>query len=39
MAMPKGPPVLVGGPPTMDAMAALGAFIRTKWMSHQLNKR
>ena len=37
LAMPKGLPVLVGGPPTLDAMAALGAFIRTKWMSHQLN--
>ena len=37
MALPKGNPVLVGGPPTMDAGAAAGAFIRTKWVSHQLN--
>jgi len=37
LATPKGLPVLVGGPPTLDAMAALGAFIRTQWMSHQLN--
>lgn len=37
MAIPKGLPVLVGGPPTLDALAALGAFIRTQWVSHQLN--
>lgn len=37
MAVPKGPPVLVGGPPHLDAWAAAGAFIRTQWVSHQLN--
>ncbi|MBX3269699.1 MAG: hypothetical protein KF729_05535, partial [Sandaracinaceae bacterium] len=37
LATPKGMPVLVGGPPTLDAMSAAGAFIRTAWVSHQLN--
>lgn len=38
MAIPKGLPVLVGGPPALDIQAAAGAFIRTKWVSHQLNR-
>ncbi|MBX3275016.1 MAG: hypothetical protein KF729_32425, partial [Sandaracinaceae bacterium] len=37
LAVPKGLPVLVGGPPTLDALSAAGAFIRTAWVSHQLN--
>lgn len=37
LAVPKGMPVLVGGPPTLDAMAAAGAFIRSQWVSHQFH--
>ena len=37
MALPKGNPVLVGGPPSMDYMAAASAFIRTRWMSNRIH--
>lgn len=33
LAFPKGRPVLVGGMPTIDMLAAVGAFIRTQWVS------
>jgi RHS repeat-associated protein len=37
IAIPMGLPVLVGGPPTLDVMAALLASIRTQWVSEQLH--
>jgi RHS repeat-associated protein len=37
IAIPVGLPVLVGGPPTLDVMAALFAMIRTQWVSEKLH--
>ncbi len=36
--IPKGAPVLVGGPPSLDLMAAAFAFLRSKWVSSQLHR-
>jgi RHS repeat-associated protein len=33
LAIPKGPPVMVGGPPAVSLMAALTAMIKTKWVA------
>ncbi|MEO7330857.1 MAG: DUF6531 domain-containing protein, partial [Minicystis sp.] len=38
MAIPMGAPVLVGGPTSMDYMAAVTRGIRTKWFSDSLKK-
>ena len=38
VAIPMGMPVLVGGPPALDLLAALMAFIRCRWVSDQLHK-
>jgi RHS repeat-associated protein len=37
IAIPMGPPVLFGGPPALDFMAAAMSFIKTKWMSNKLH--
>lgn len=37
IAVPKGAPVLIGGPPTLDFMAAAMGAIRTSWVSGRLN--
>lgn len=37
LAVPMGPPVLVGGPPAINFMAAATQMIRTKWVSDQLH--
>jgi RHS repeat-associated protein len=37
IAIPMGLPVLVGGPPTLDIMAALMASLRSRWVSEQLH--
>ena len=37
IAIPMGFPVLVGGPPTLDVLAALMASIRTQWISGKLH--
>jgi RHS repeat-associated protein len=37
MAIPMGPPVLIGGPTGVDLLAALLAGIRTKWVSDKLH--
>jgi RHS repeat-associated protein len=37
IAIPMGMPVLIGGPPALDFMAALMSMIRTKWVSDQLH--
>ncbi len=37
IAIPKGPPVLVGGPPAIDWMAAAMAFIKTKTIANELH--
>ena len=36
LAVPMGPPVLVGGPPALDLLAALLGAIRTKWITGRL---
>lgn len=38
MAVPMGAPVLVGGPPAMNWLAAVTKAIRTKWFSDTLHK-
>jgi YD repeat-containing protein len=38
MAVPAGAPVVVGGPTSMDYLAAVTHGIRTKWFSNALNK-
>lgn len=37
LAIPKGKPVLIGGPPALDLMAAAFAAIRTRFVSDTLN--
>jgi RHS repeat-associated protein len=37
IAIPMGPPVLIGGPPALDFMAAAMSFIKTKWISDKLH--
>jgi RHS repeat-associated protein len=37
IAIPMGLPVLVGGPPHLDIMAALLASLRSRWVSEQLH--
>ncbi len=37
LAVPKGPPILVGGPMSLDLMAALMASLRTRFMSDSLH--
>ena len=37
LAIPKGPLVLVGGPPAIDWQQALGALLRSKWVSNHLH--
>ncbi len=37
LAVPMGPPVLVGGPPAINFLAAATQMIRTKWVSDQLH--
>jgi RHS repeat-associated protein len=36
MAIPMGPPVLIGGPTGVTVMDALGAMIKTKWVAGHL---
>ncbi|MCK6587428.1 MAG: DUF6531 domain-containing protein [Polyangiaceae bacterium] len=38
LAIPKGLPVLVGGPPAVDWMAAAMAFIKCKWIAERLHR-
>jgi RHS repeat-associated protein len=38
MAVPMGAPVLVGGPPSLDIMAAVTKAIRTRWFSDLLHR-
>jgi RHS repeat-associated protein len=38
MAVPRGAPVLIGGPTALDGMAAVTQGIRTKWFSGALHK-
>jgi RHS repeat-associated protein len=37
LAVPMGPPVLVGGPPAINFLAAATQMIRTKWVSDKLH--
>jgi RHS repeat-associated protein len=37
MAIPKGPPVLIGGPPAIDWVQAAGALLRSKWVANELH--
>jgi len=37
LAIPKGPLVLVGGPPAIDWQQAMGALLRSKWVSNHLH--
>jgi RHS repeat-associated protein len=37
LAIPKGPPVLMGGPPAIDWQQAMGALLRSKWVSNHLH--
>jgi RHS repeat-associated protein len=37
IAIPMGPPVLIGGPPALDFMAAALSFIRSSWVSDRLH--
>jgi RHS repeat-associated protein len=37
IAIPMGPPVLVGGPPALDFWAAMGSLIKSSWVSGRLN--
>jgi YD repeat-containing protein len=38
LAIPKGAPVLVGGPPAVDWMAAAMGLIKCKWVASRLHK-
>lgn len=38
LTIPKGPPVLVGGPPALDWMAAGFGMMRAKWSSNALHR-
>jgi RHS repeat-associated protein len=38
LTIPKGAPVLVGGPPAVDWMAAAMALIKCKWIAERLHK-
>lgn len=38
LAVPAGPPVLIGGPDSFDILAAVTKAIRTKWFSEALHK-
>src|SRR5262249_7473274 len=37
LASPKGMPVLAGGPPAVDWMAAAMAMLRSKWVANELH--
>jgi RHS repeat-associated protein len=37
LAVPKGAPILIGGPPSLDIMAALFASLRTRFVSDSLH--
>jgi len=37
MAIPMGPPVMIGGPPALSLMDAAGALIKTKWVAGHLH--
>ena len=37
LAVPKGRPILIGGPPSLDIMAAIMASLRTRFMSDSLH--
>jgi YD repeat-containing protein len=37
LATPKGMPVLIGGPPTIDFLAAAGQLLRSRWVSDQIH--
>ncbi len=37
LAIPKGAPILIGGPPSLDLMAALLASLRTRFMSDAIH--
>ncbi|CAG0992165.1 hypothetical protein ARNL5_03324, partial [Anaerolineae bacterium] len=37
LAVPMGAPGLVGGPPTLDFMAAGGALLRSRWVSDRIH--
>ncbi len=37
LAIPKGPPILIGGPPGLDLMAAITASLRTRFVSDSLH--
>jgi RHS repeat-associated protein len=38
LAVPMGPPVIVGGPPALDLLSAVLGAIRTKWMTGVLRR-
>lgn len=37
MAIPKGMPVMIGGPPAIDWVQAAGALLRSKWVANHLH--
>jgi RHS repeat-associated protein len=37
LAIPKGLPVMMGGPPAIDWQQAMGALLRSKWVSNHLH--
>jgi RHS repeat-associated protein len=37
LAIPKGMPVMIGGPPAISIMDALGALVRSKWVAGYLH--
>ena len=37
MAVPKGPPIMIGGPPSLDIMSAIFASLRTRFVSDSLH--
>ena len=37
LAIPKGPPVMIGGPPALSISDALGALLKSKWIAGYLH--
>ncbi|HEY2901178.1 MAG TPA: DUF6531 domain-containing protein [Polyangia bacterium] len=37
LAIPKGPPVMIGGPPALSLSDALGALLKSKWIAGYLH--
>lgn len=37
LAIPKGPPVMIGGPPALSVSEALGALLKSKWIAGYLH--